>query len=336
MIDEEGMEPASAGDGLAAKLARYPGPAWRKAYLAKLLENGRRFETAGNERAALYCFSKVGEGIEAAAEAAESDETESLETESLETETAVHAESGAATEDDGTREAEGGVTARAGDASAAKAGTAADRPRKPRAQRKPKEKPLTATEKFRREWRLQHIKDAENVLARHGGRLSALEAKSYRERLEKLRQTGLAAATSSQSDRADAGILDLRRRLYQRVLKSQRISLAHRHSPVTLERLALPPARPGAKPGQAPGPSLPAIVAPAPKAKGKAAGKAVQVQTEAEWQAVVGPYNDRYNMEELLVLIAENDAAWVQEFLELYRNLAGVQDLISAIVPAKK
>jgi hypothetical protein len=333
MIDEEGMEPASAGDGLAAKLARYPGPAWRKAYLAKLLENGRRFESAGNQRAALYCFGKVGEGIEAAVEAADAGTEEDGSTG---TEAGALAESGHESADSGSHTEDAASSASADDADASRTGAAADRPRKPRAQRKPKEKPLTATEKFRREWRLQHIKDAESVLSRHGGRLSALEVKSYRDRLEKLRQTGLAASTQNQSDRADAGILELRRRLYQRVLKSQRISLARRYSPVTLERLALPPARPGAKPVQSPEQPAPGAIAPAPKAKGKAAAKAVQVQTEAEWQAVVGPYNDRYNMEDLLGLIAENDAAWVQEFLDLYRNLAGVQELITAIVPAKK
>jgi hypothetical protein len=272
----------------------------------------------------------VAEGVEAA-EAAEAMGGENEETDPIGTETAV------ANEDSG--DASPGAPAAEGDASAPVSGTASVRPRKSRAPRKPKEKPLTATEKFRREWRIQHIKDAENVLARHGGRLSALEIKSYRERLEKLRQAGLSAETAAQSDRADANILDLRRRLYQRVLKSQRISLARRHSPVTLERLALPPSRPGARTGQTPrlpGPAGPQAAAPAGKAKGKAVAKAVQVQTEAEWQAVVGPYNDRYNMEDLLSLIAGNDAAWVQEFLELYRGLAGVQELITAIVPPKK
>jgi hypothetical protein len=50
----------------------------------------------------------------------------------------------------------------------------------------------------------------------------------------------------------------------------------------------------------------------------------------------VGPYHDRYNMEDLLTLIADADAAWVQEFLDLYRGLADIQGLLPGSVPPKK
>ncbi|HKP95489.1 MAG TPA: hypothetical protein VJ385_07015 [Fibrobacteria bacterium] len=248
MSGSEGMEGIPGGEGLAEKLARYPGPAYRKAYLAGLLAGGARFLAAGDERGARYCFGKVAEGLNESA---------------------------------------------------------------PRAE--PGEKPLPVTERIRRQWRSERLADAENVLGRHAARLSELERKSYRERLDKLRQSGLAASTAAQSDKADAGILELRRRLYRRVLKSQKISLARQRMPVTLARLALPSSHP----------------VPRPEGPGK-------VRVDAQWQPVVGPYNDRYNMEDLLGLIADADAAWVQEFLDLYRGLADVQGLVSGIAPPKK
>lgn len=287
----QGTDAQSAeAEALAGKLAGYPGPVYRKAYLANLLQSGIRFGEAGNLRGARYCFSKVAEGLEEfPAETSESHpDPESPE--------AASAQDSAPTE------------------------------RKPRAPRaKPKEKPVSPTERFRRQWRLERLKDAENVLNKHAGRLSSLENQSYRERLEKLRQSGQSATTAVQSDKADAGLLDLRRRLYQRVLKSQKISLARQRMPVTLARLALPPAQPGLK---SPGPNAGIRTnPPVPSSK---------VRVDTEWQPVTGPYNDRYNMEDLLSLIADADAAWVQEFLDLYRGLARVQSLVSAIPPPKK
>jgi hypothetical protein len=41
-------------------------------------------------------------------------------------------------------------------------------------------------------------------------------------------------------------------------------------------------------------------------------------------------------MEDLLSLIADADAAWVQEFLDLYRGLADLQGLVPGIAPARK
>ena len=291
----EAMEP----EKLAGKLARYPGPRYRKAYLADLLASGNRFRVAGNARGAGYCFAKVAQALASVPGGPDMPEAA------------------------GPAEADGMDASASTDLSSDLSSgpkPAASKPRAPRA--KAPEKPISPTERFRRQWRLERIKDAEQVLFRHSDRLSALEKQSYGERLERMRQSALAITTSAQSDRLDAGLLDLRRRLYQRVLKSQKISLSRRRMPVTLARLALPPAQPAPR-----NPSgLPALPAP-PEAKAgrkKAVPPAAKVQVDSQWQPVTGPYNDRYNMEELLSLIAEADAAWVQEFLDLFRGLAGL------------
>src|SRR5438445_283911 len=61
---ESMREGERTGEELAGKLASYPGPAYRKAYLKNLLESGNRFVASGNSRAAGYCFAKVAEGLE--------------------------------------------------------------------------------------------------------------------------------------------------------------------------------------------------------------------------------------------------------------------------------
>lgn len=151
--------------------------------------------------------------------------------------------------------------------------------------------PDRAADPIRSRWRQDRIGHAEKVLEAHGARLSPLEQQAYRERLDKLRQD---AEQPSQAVKADAGLLDLRRRLYQRVLKSQKVSLLRKRSPVR-------PAR---------SPRLSA--------------------TPTAWQAVIGPYNDRSNIEELLSVIGGADPAWVEEFLELYGSLLGLNALIAA------
>ena len=150
---------------------------------------------------------------------------------------------------------------------------------------------------MRRQWRNDRIKLAEDVLDKHSGRLSSLESQTYRDRLAKLRQTG---SQPSQAGKADAGLLDLRRRLYQRVLKSQKISLARKRAPEA-ERFH---------------PPVPVSA------------------TAAAWQPVTGPYNDRYNLEELISLIGGVDPAWVEEFMDLYRGMMGLGALMPAV--AKK
>jgi hypothetical protein len=154
-------------------------------------------------------------------------------------------------------------------------------------------------EKVRRQWRQDRIEHAARVLDSHGARLSPLEKRTYRERLEKLRED---SSQPSQARQADAGLLDLRRRLYQRVLKAQKATLLRKRSPA------------GARP------SPPARVSATP----------------AAWQPVTGPYNDRSNLEELLAVIGAADPAWVEEFLELYGNLAGLAALVSPPSEARK
>ena len=162
------------------------------------------------------------------------------------------------------------------------------------------EAPAAPGDRMRRQWRQDRIQLAEDVLSRHGGRLSSLEQQSYKERLGKLRQ---ASSHPAQAGKADAGLLDLRRRLYQRVLKSQKIALVRKRAPV--------PER-----GSAP--------LPVPQA------------TMAAWQTVTGPYNDRYNLEELLGVIGDADPAWVEEFLELYGGLMALNVLTSPAASTKK
>lgn len=162
------------------------------------------------------------------------------------------------------------------------------------------EVPAAPGDRMRRQWRQDRIQLAEDVLSRHGGRLSSLEQQSYKERLGKLRQ---ASSHPSQAGKADAGLLDLRRRLYQRVLKSQKIALVRKRAPVP-ERAAAP--------------------LPVPQA------------TLAAWQPVIGPYNDRYNLEELLGVIGDADPAWVEEFMELYGGLMALNVLTAPAAPAKK
>jgi hypothetical protein len=305
MSGDNGMETENREGGrdaaaLEGKLSRYPGAVFRKAYLADLLASGKRFQESGNSRGAEYCFAKVEEALrEFAAITDEEDVADD----------ALDAQAG--TEDS--------VAAPAPDAPGTTAPKPPKAPSAPRTRAKAKERPLSATERVRRQWRLERIKDAETVLEKHGGRLSALENKAYREKLEKLRHAGMAANSPSQSDKADSGLLELRRRLYGRVLKSQKISLNRRRMPVTLGRLALPPATPGARQGSG---NLPVPT-----------GGAVRVDTA--WQPVIGPYNDRFNMEDLLSLIADADAAWVEEFLDLYRGLAGLQSLMTSLAPRK-
>jgi hypothetical protein len=295
---------------VAARLKLHPGPAFRKAYLANLLDSAKRFLAAGNERGAEYCSAKVTLALD------EADVPLTEET----TLASVPADQNEAAADGA---AEPGVP------DTAPSAEGEDGPRKPRPRSKAKERPQTPTEIFRRNWRMDRIKDAESILNRHGERLSALEFKTYREKLDKLREAGLSATTAAKSDRADAGLLDLRRRLYGRVLKSQRLSLRGQRMPMTLARLALSPADRSTRPAQPGLPALPTRVAPA-----TAPGTAVRI--DPAWQPVVGPYNDRYNMEDLLGLIADADPAWVEEFLDLYRGLSGMQTLMQSIASLKK
>jgi hypothetical protein len=161
----------------------------------------------------------------------------------------------------------------------------------------PANPPARPSDRLRSRWREDRIGNAEKVLRDHGARLSPLEKKSFGERLDKLRQD---AIQPSQAAKSDAGILDLRRRLYQRVLKAQKVSLVLKRAPA--------PARPAAN------------LRPS--------------ATATAWQTVTGPYNDRSNIEELLSVIGAADPAWVEEFLELYGSLTDLSALLAS--PASK
>jgi hypothetical protein len=324
---------------VAARLKRHPGPAFRKAYLANLLDSAKRFLAAGNERGAEYCRAKVAMALDEAGVPSMDESAANLASVPSDQQDGS-GDALAKTEISAEDSAEDIVTS--DESSTAFASTAAgsvrrsgEGARKPRA--KPKERPPTPTEIFRRNWRLDRIKDAETILNRHGARLSALEFGAYREKLDKLREAGLSASTmaastaaAAKADRLDAGLQDLRTRLYGRVLKSQRLSLRGQRMPMTLARLALAPADRSTRPSAQPGfPPLPTRVAPA-----TAPGTTVRV--DPAWQPVIGPYNDRYNMEDLLGLIADADPAWVEEFLDLYRGLSGMQTLMQSIASLKK
>lgn len=158
--------------------------------------------------------------------------------------------------------------------------------------------PARPADRVRSRWRHDRLADAEKVLDSHGSRLSSLERQSYRERLARLRQD---SAQPAQAAKADQGLLDLRRRLYGRVLKSQKISLLRRRAP-------------GARP------PLPARIS----------------ATAAAWQPITGPYNDRSNLEEAMAVIAAADPAWVEEFLELYGGLFDLNAFLAAGAVPKK
>ncbi len=170
-------EAQARGEALAGKLAGYPGPAHRRAYLDGLLRSGMGFLRSGNGRSAAYCLDKVSAALEAEASAA-----------------SAGADSGSA------------------DSAAPEAGRAA---------------PLDG---LRARWREERVRDAASVLERHGRRLTALERKAYRDGLAKWNRT-LAGSGEAAARRADLALSDLRRRLYGRILKSQKAVLVRRSGP---------------------------------------------------------------------------------------------------------
>jgi hypothetical protein len=143
------------------------------------------------------------------------------------------------------------------------------------------DKPL---DRLRLRWQGEAVRSAETVLERHGGRLSSLEKKSFRDRIEKAKT----------SERPEITLPDLRRRLYTRVLRAQKSGLAGRRRGMLSDAMA------------------------------------------ATFEGPVGPYNDRLNMQGLLDTVGAADAAWVEEFLDLYRDLAGLRGLLSAAASIKK
>lgn len=243
----EAADPAFARGGeLAARLASFRGPAWRKAYLARLLESGRDLLRAGQARSGGHCLDKV--------------------------EAALH---------------EAGEGSPVGDRNA---------------EATPRPSPRRALDDVRSRWREERFRKASEVLERHGRRLTGLERRVYRETLDKWTRSSQvtpelsAPSRSGFENRADAALLELRRRLYGRILKTQKADLVRRSGRRKV----------------------------APRVEEVHAGRPI------------GPYNDRQNLEGVLALLSEADPAWVEEFLELYRGLAGLQVLSAALQSPKK
>lgn len=232
----EAADPArKRGEALAGKLAGYPGPAYRKAYLSRLLRSGLDHLRNGNVRTAEYCLGKVESELESALSAA-ADLSASVPSPGPEADTS----------------------------------------------------PRHALERLRARWREERVRRTEAVLDRHGPRLSSLERKAYRDRLAGLSRPPAPGSVPGADARADSGLQDLRRRLYGRILKTQKSALARR----------------------------------------RGAGGSALARVHETHPGPIGPYNDLHNLEGVLDMLAQADPAWVEEFLELYRNLSGLKGLI--------
>jgi hypothetical protein len=159
------------GAALETKLAGYPGPAWRRAWLSRMLKSGLDHVAGGNARTAEYCISR----------------------------------------------AESELGSPAAGPSPAAAGTSPESRGEP-----------NALELLRIRWREDRLRKAGEILERHGARLSSLERKAYRESIARLDKSTGASPLRTVEVRAEAGILELRRRLYGRILKAQKSRLAGR------------------------------------------------------------------------------------------------------------
>lgn len=179
------------GEEIGRKLARHPGPAWRRAYLERLHRSGMDFLRAGNSRSAAYCLEKVAVLLASLPEP--------------------------------SAPGEGSPVA---DVTVSPSG------------------PAQPLDRVRAAWREDRVRRARAILDRHGPRLSSLERKAYGESLEKWtrskpRPAGPAAASLASAEaRLDHALQDIRRRLYGRILKIQKASLARRagtsRAPATL------------------------------------------------------------------------------------------------------
>lgn len=192
-----GME---RGEALAGKLAGYPGPAYRRAYLEGLLRSGMGFLRSGNARSADYCLGKVEAAVQEAASAAAS---------------------AAAGEESPVEDAPGDGMADTGAPGAAVSAPGRRVPAAARDRRSP-------LERLNSRWREERFLKAAAILERHGRRLTALERRAYRESLAKWSRAHEPGQPASAARRADHALLDLRRRLYGRILRSQKAGLAPR------------------------------------------------------------------------------------------------------------
>lgn len=191
---------------LAEQLAGYRGPGYRKAYLARFLEDGRRFDAEGDARGARHCFDRVKAILETAPAPS------------------VQVENVAA----GSR-----IVA-----------------------------PL---ERLHRRWREEGLRRAWDLLARHARRLSPLESEAYGKRLARFsspqepssnervnsdkripgdkridgeEKANVGTSRHPAGPRSEASIpldtgtsqdtawMEFRRRLYRRILQSQKAALS--------------------------------------------------------------------------------------------------------------
>ncbi len=324
------MTDGDAGDSmhelLAAKLRIFDGPAYRKAYLTNLLESEKRFSDAGNTRSAAYCFEKV---------AGELAHVEILDSSGNAPDEASPGVLG----DGSTSNSQPGIDA--GSASVNESSPGSSSPKKKATP--PKRSPMDL---LRVRWRQERIKNAESILKAQSGRLSALEKQSFQEKLDKLSASEDGPHTRSQSAKLDKDLLDIRHRLYRRVLKAQkavmrsrRLDGPRRHDgprrldgPLRHEETqsldsALPRETVRSSDASIPLAASPALeVAQKPLVSGAATLKG----------PLVGPYNDRYNLGDLLALMGRTDPAWVDEFLDLYRGLDEVKGVLSALAAQAK
>jgi hypothetical protein len=155
-------------------------------------------------------------------------------------------------------------------------------------------RPEPPLDRLRGRWREERVRTAENLLSRHARRLSPLESKSYREKLAKLQTAAgqVGGDLSRQARRSDEALLNLRRRLYGRILQSQQAALG----------------------------------------LGRAAAWLRPESGEPGTDRLVGPYNDRHNLVGLLEYIAGLDAAWVEEYLAHYRDLFRLKGMFADLL----
>ncbi len=149
-------------------------------------------------------------------------------------------------------------------------------------------------ETLRHRLRKDRFSTVEAILRKQARRLSTLEKQIYREKLDALKSAGDAADTLAQASKSDDKLLDLRRKLYARILRAQKSELRSRRvRPTTVLKIQEPEDAPTSK-------------------------------------FVIGPYNDVYNLGDLLTLIGKTDSPWVEEFLDLYRNFGNLKGLTPA------
>ncbi len=154
-------------------------------------------------------------------------------------------------------------------------------------------------ENVKLKWRADRIQSFEKVFEKQSSRLSPLEKKLYRDKIDKLKPQdqdqveGLEhpkpAPLKIPKGKIDSSLQKLRAQLYRRILKSQKVSLKKKNGS---------------------GRSTPNQVQ-----------QGLQDLSASQHRGIIGPYNERFNYAEMLTFLSQADSAWVEEFLELYQGL---------------